>query len=134
MGFGVSFPLPLWNRNRGNIQAAEAAVEQAALQAGKIRAQVVADIATAELAYHDAAGRLRRYEDEIRVRSAQVRESIAFAYQKGGASLVDLLTAERDDNDVRLAAAQAMSDTAGAAADLLAARNVLSETELTSPE
>ena len=31
VGFGVSFPVPLWNRNRGNILAAEAAREQARL-------------------------------------------------------------------------------------------------------
>jgi hypothetical protein len=46
--------------------------------------------------------------------------------------LVDLLEAERADNDARLAAAQAMSDTASAVADLKAARNVLSEAELKS--
>ena len=45
---------------------------------------------------------------------------------------MDLLDAERTDNDIRLAIAQAMSDTAGAATDLIAARNVLSEAELNS--
>jgi outer membrane protein, heavy metal efflux system len=61
-----------------------------------------------------------------------VRESVAFAYDKGGASLVNLLDAERTDNDVRLATAQAMSDTASAVADLEAAQGVLSESELKS--
>jgi cobalt-zinc-cadmium efflux system outer membrane protein len=82
------------------------------------------------LAYQEARARLQRYQEQIRPRSAQVRESVAFAYDKGGASLVDLLTAERDDNNVRLAAAQALSDTASTAADLKAARTVVSETEL----
>jgi cobalt-zinc-cadmium efflux system outer membrane protein len=59
-----------------------------------------------------------------------VRESVAFAYEKGGASLVNLLDAERTDNDVRLATAQAMSDTASAVADLEAAQSVLAESEL----
>ena len=57
---------------------------------------------------------------------------MAFAYNKGGASLVDLLNAEQTDNTVRLAVAQAMSDTASTAADLIAARTVLSEIELNS--
>jgi len=74
---------------------------------------------------------LRQYQEQIRPRSAQVRQSIAFAYSKGGASLVDLLTAERDDNNVRLATAQALSDAASTAADLKAARTIVSETELT---
>jgi cobalt-zinc-cadmium efflux system outer membrane protein len=57
--------------------------------------------------------------------TTKVRETVAFAYEKGGASLVDLLQAERTDNDVRLATVQAMSDTAGARADLEAAQAVL---------
>jgi cobalt-zinc-cadmium efflux system outer membrane protein len=130
MGIGVSFPLPLWNLNRGNIRAAEAAREQSALALAKVKAQAQADVANAWLAYEEARGRLRRYTEQIRPKSAQVRESVAFAYSKGGASLVDLLTAERDDNNVRLATAQALSDTASAAADLKAARAVVSEREL----
>lgn len=132
LGLGVSFPLPLWNHNRGNILAAEATKQQSALALGKIGAQAQADIATAEVAYQEARQRFQRYQDQIRPRSAQVRQSIAFAYSRGGASLVDLLTAERDDNNVRLATAQALSDTAGTAADLKAARTTVSETELNS--
>lgn len=133
MGLGVSFPLPLWNHNRGSIRAAEAARDQSALSLGKITAQARADTANAEVSYQEAQVRLRRYQDQIRPRSAQVRESVAFAYSKGGASLVDLLTAERDDNNIRLATAQARSDTASAAADLKAARAIVSETELHLP-
>ncbi len=132
VGIGVSFPIPLWNLNRGAIQAAEAAKEQNAIALGKAKAQVLADIANAEASYHESLERLKRYQEQIRPKAAKVRESVAFAYEKGGASLVDLLTAERDDNSVRLATAQAMSDTISAAADLEAARYVLSENDLNS--
>ena len=50
VGFGVSFPLPLWNRNRGNIIFAESAVSQARLALQKIQAQAAADIATSRFA------------------------------------------------------------------------------------
>ena len=46
---------------------------------------------------------------------------MAYSYQKGGASLLDLLVAQRNDNDVRLALAQAASDAALALAALKAA-------------
>jgi outer membrane protein TolC len=46
---------------------------------------------------------------------------VAYAYEKGGTSLLDLLVAERNDNDVRLALAQAASDMTLAAATLKAA-------------
>jgi cobalt-zinc-cadmium efflux system outer membrane protein len=130
LGIGVSFPLPLWNLNGGNIKAAQASVDQFAFAVGKIRTQRAADMANAESEYNEAHARWLKYRDQTAPKSTQVRESVAFAYEKGGASLVDLLDAERTDNDVRLATVQAMSDTANAIADLVAARNVLPQREL----
>jgi cobalt-zinc-cadmium efflux system outer membrane protein len=121
IGIGVSFPIPLWNRNRGNIMAAEAAREQARLAYEKIKAQAVAEIATALLAYDDARARWESYRDNIRPKSEQIRKTITYAYEKGGASLLDLLSTQRNDNDVRLAAAQAQSDILVALAALNAA-------------
>ncbi len=130
MEVGVSFPLPLWNLNKGNIKAAEASAEQFKAALGKARTQVAADIAQAESEYNEAYARWLRYRDMTGPKSKKVRESVAYAYEKGGASLVNLLDAERTDNDIRLATAQAMNDTAGAIADLIAARFVLSEAEV----
>ncbi len=121
IGLGVSFPLPLWNRNRGNILGAEANREQARMAYEKTKAQAAADIATAALAYEEAVRRWQDYRDRIRRESEQVRQTKTYAYQKGGASLLDMLVAQRDDNDVRLAALQAASDTAAALATLRAA-------------
>jgi cobalt-zinc-cadmium efflux system outer membrane protein len=130
IGLGVSFPLPLWNGNRGNIRAAQAAYEQARLAYEKARAQAEADVATAGLAYDEARKRWQHYRDSIRPKSEQVRRTKAYAYQKGGASLLDMLVAERDDNDVRLAAMQAANDTAAAAAALKAASLQIQPSEL----
>jgi cobalt-zinc-cadmium efflux system outer membrane protein len=127
---GVSFPLPLWNRNGGNIKAAQAAMDQFEKALGKIKTQAMADIANAESAYREAHERWLLYRDETAPKSAKVRDSIAFKYKKGAATLVDLLNAEQTDNSIRLALAQAMNDTASTAADLVAARTVLTETEL----
>jgi outer membrane protein, heavy metal efflux system len=129
-GIGVSFPLPLWNLNGGNIKAAQASVDQFTMAAGKARTQMEADISNAESGYNEAHARWLSYRDKTAPKSTNVRDSVAFAYEKGGASLVDLLDAERTDNDIRLATVQAMSDTASAIADLVAARNVLTRTEL----
>jgi len=130
LGLGVSFPLPLWNRNKGNIRAAEAAREQARLALEKTQAQAAADIATARLAYDSAFQRWQSYRDTIRPKSEQIRKAMAYAYEKGGASLLDLLIAERNDNEVRLAAAQAAGDTAIAAAAFKAANQVIQSSEV----
>jgi cobalt-zinc-cadmium efflux system outer membrane protein len=127
---GVSFPLPLWNHNGGNIAAAQASVDQFAMAAGKARTQMEADIANADSEYNEAHARWLNYHDTTAPKSVKVRDSVQFAYEKGGASLVDLLNAEQTDNTIRLALAQAMSDTASAVADMVAARYVMPQGEL----
>jgi len=131
-GLGVSFPLPLWNLNRGNITAAQASLEQYQDALGKVQAQAAADAASAQVEYQEASARLRRYQTAILSQSAKSRASISFAFEKGSATLVDLLEAERTDNTVRLAAAQAMADTASATADVMAARTTVTELSMTS--
>jgi outer membrane protein, heavy metal efflux system len=124
-GIGVSFPLPLWSRNRGGIEAAKARVDENEAALAKARAIAASDVANARVEFREAAERLRKYQDGILPRSRQVREAVAFAFDKGGSTLVDLLEAERADNDARLATAQALSDTAMAVVDLNAAVDVM---------
>ncbi len=124
VGFGVSFPLPLWNRNGGNLAAARAVLQQTTTNAEKVRAQVMADIAVARMSYSAAVTRWQRYRDELTPKSRQVRDSVSLAYENGGAALLDLLAAQRNDNEVRLATTQAAADAANAAANLRAALNL----------
>jgi cobalt-zinc-cadmium efflux system outer membrane protein len=121
VGFGLSLPVPFWNFNLGAVHTAAAASEQSRLAVEKTEAQIAADVLTARVTYRAAKLRWRAYRDSIRQRSAQVRQAVAYAYEKGNATLLDLLSAERNDNDVRLGAAQAAGDTAAAAAALKAA-------------
>jgi cobalt-zinc-cadmium efflux system outer membrane protein len=125
VGLALSFPLPLWNHNRGGIRAAEAQREQARLAVEKVRAQITADIVSTQAEYRAALERFRVHRDEIQPKSASVVQTVAFAYQNGGASLLDLLVAQRNDNEIRLATAQAAADTAVAVADLKAALNMM---------
>jgi cobalt-zinc-cadmium efflux system outer membrane protein len=124
VGFGISLPLPIWNQNGGNIRAAQAAQSAAESQVGKVETQIASDISVAEAAYQEAVTRWRRYESNIQPRSAEVLKIISYAYQKGGASLLDLLSAERDDNAIRLETAQSMADSATAAATLVNVKNI----------
>ena len=125
VGVGLSFPLPLWNRNRGNILTAQAARNQAQAQLDKVRTQVAADIATARAACEEARIRVDAYLSDLEPKSASIVRTVEYAYDKGGASLVELLTAERNDNDIRLATARAQADAASAALSLAAAFNRL---------
>jgi cobalt-zinc-cadmium efflux system outer membrane protein len=130
IGIGISFPLPLWNWNRGAIQAAVGAREQARLAMEKARTQVASDLVTTRVAYEEATERWRQYRDELLAKSRQVLESIQFAYQKGAVPLVALLDAQQSDNTLRLAAAQARADRATAVVNMAAARQTVGENDL----
>lgn len=127
VGFGLSFPLPLWNRNTGNIKAAEAARRQAEVAMQKIEGQVASEVASARVAYAEATHRWQAYQSDLASKSGKVLETVQFAYKKGGASLLDLFAAQRTDNEVRTATVQAMGDRAVAAATLAAALNALEQ-------
>lgn len=132
IGLGVSFPIPIWNQNKGAIDSARATVEQSRFALAKLQAQMVSDLVNARAAYGEATNRLERYREQIRPQSAYARDAIIFKFNKGGAALVDLLEAERTDNDVRLATAQAMADTASTDADLIAASAAFTESDLSA--
>ncbi len=125
VGFGLSLPLPLWNRNGGAIHAARAARDQAQAELDQARIQATADLAVARSAVRDAESRAAAYRDRLQPKSADVLHTVMFAYEKGGASLLDLLSAQRNDNDIRQAAAHAEADAASARIALAAALNRL---------
>lgn len=121
IGMGVSLPVPLWNRYDGEILGAKAVRDQAQAQLDKTRRRAAADVATARIAYHEASARASRYQTVLLPKSAEVARSVAYSYEKGGAALVDLLQAERNDNMIRVASVQAQADAASAAVALRAA-------------
>jgi cobalt-zinc-cadmium efflux system outer membrane protein len=129
MGFSISLPLPAWNRYKGEICAAQVAQNDALREIHKIKAQIVSDRNQAVAAYSTARQRWQDYRNSVQPKSTQNKENISFAYKKGGATLLDLLSAQRTDNEVRLGAAQASADTLSALADLAAAFNVELNTE-----
>ena len=120
-GVGVSFPLPLFSLNRGAIRAAEVTRASARRALDQVRAQAWAEIEAARVSFRAALHKRNAYRDELLPRALKVQQTIAFAYEKGGASLLELLEAERSLNDVRLAASSVSAELVSAAADLRAA-------------
>ena len=114
-------PLPFWDHYSGEILSAQAARAQAEAQLDKVRVQVSADVAAARVAFHEASQRAERYRLSLVPKSGEATKSVSYAYAKGGASLVDLLEAERDDNEIRVAAVQSMADAISTGAALLSA-------------
>jgi cobalt-zinc-cadmium efflux system outer membrane protein len=121
-GFGVSLPLPLFNRNTGAIRAASVAAESARrdLVRGRVRAEQ--DLAATRQALDVARARAGRLAGELVPKATSVRDTVRYAWEQGGASLLELLEAERNANDLLLAATAAQGDLAAARADYRAAR------------
>jgi cobalt-zinc-cadmium efflux system outer membrane protein len=121
-GFGVSFPLPVFNLNGGAIRAAQVAVESARRDLARGRVRVQQDLAATRDALETARVRALRLVNDLLPKSQKVRDIVRFAYEQGAASLLELLEAERNANDIRLAAVSARGDLAAARADFFAAR------------
>lgn len=122
VGFGVSFPLPVFNHNSGAIRAAQIALESARRDLARGRVRVQQDLATTRDAFETARMRALRLVNDLLPKAQSVRDTVRFAYEQGAASLLELLEAERNANDIRLAAVAARGDLAAARADFLAAR------------
>src|SRR5262245_55320674 len=101
--FGVSIPLPLWNREQGNIQEARSKVSQATAEREALENTIRMEVTTA----------FRRYESAVRslqlIRTGVVGETEAgfsitqLAYRLGDAKLTDIVFQQRSLIDAQLA-------------------------------
>jgi cobalt-zinc-cadmium efflux system outer membrane protein len=124
VGLGVAVDLPLWNRHRGEIAEAAVSRERAARERERLRAAIASEQATARVGFESALARWRSFRQTIVPKAEKARQTVVYAYQNGGASLLELLEAERSANDVAVASAQAASDALSRAADLAAAASL----------
>jgi outer membrane protein, heavy metal efflux system len=110
LGTGLTFPLPIFDRNQGEIARTRSEVERARAAADTVRAQVIDDVETAYVSLRASQERVELYERVYLEKSRQSREVAEFAYRKGATSILDLLDAERTDRATRLAYRQAVAD------------------------
>jgi cobalt-zinc-cadmium efflux system outer membrane protein len=108
--FFYNMPLQFFNRNQGEIQRASYGITQAQQQASETTQQVSTDVVQAyeNLRTNDQIVQLYQggYVDEAK----QSRDISEYAYQKGAASLLDYLDAERTYRANQLAYRQALAN------------------------
>jgi cobalt-zinc-cadmium efflux system outer membrane protein len=103
MGVGISFPIPLFNRNQGEIARTRSEQRRADLLAQATRNQVLQDVETAYVSFQWSRERVRLYEQTYLSRAKESRDTAEFAFQKGATSILDLLDAERTYRATQLA-------------------------------
>jgi cobalt-zinc-cadmium efflux system outer membrane protein len=99
---GLSLPLPIFYRQDGEIRRAEADRTTQALSEARVEATAVSDVETAWASWGAARARVERMERALLERARTARDLVTIQYQKGAASLLDLLDAQRTFNATQL--------------------------------
>jgi outer membrane protein, heavy metal efflux system len=99
-GMGLAVPLPLFNRNQGNIQRARLNVSQTQAELAALEDQVVFEVRQAERLYTVTRAAVERIERSLLPKARQEHDRVEKLYLAGKASELDFLTAERDQDQV----------------------------------
>jgi cobalt-zinc-cadmium efflux system outer membrane protein len=121
LGFFFSAPLPVYNRNQGEIARASREQEQLRQSLEAVQAQVTSDVAGAFEEYESARTLAAEIERDLLEPTKQARDTTAYVYQAGASTLVDVLDAQRAFNDTMSAYYDALADYRRASAKLSAA-------------
>jgi outer membrane protein, heavy metal efflux system len=102
MGFSVTIPIRIFDKNQGEKARTQLEINRT----GKLRdanvAQIYSDVDSAFAALNNNLTLLRPYKSTYLQQAAEVRETVSFAYERGGASLLDFLSAQNDYRSIQL--------------------------------
>ena len=93
--FGLTLTPPIFNRFQGEIVKARADLTAQKTQLAKTEAQVLNEVQTAFTQFKSAKSRVERAERELLEHAKQTRDLVQLQYQKGAASLLEYLDAQR---------------------------------------
>jgi cobalt-zinc-cadmium efflux system outer membrane protein len=102
IGGSVSVPLRIFDRNQGEKARTQIEIDRTHRLQEIATAQVYADVDSALSTLNGNINLLRAYKAKYLDEAANVRDTISFAYQNGGASLLDFLNAQNEYRSIRL--------------------------------
>jgi cobalt-zinc-cadmium efflux system outer membrane protein len=103
LGASVNFPLRINDRNQGEKARTELDIRKTQREKDAAEAQVFSDVDSAYTTVISTVTLLKTYKATYLDVASSVRDTVQFAYNRGGATLVDFLDAEKSYRDVRLA-------------------------------
>jgi cobalt-zinc-cadmium efflux system outer membrane protein len=92
---GLSGNIPVLYQQQGEIRRAESNALSAQRTLAKAKAQVLSDLTQSFAAYGAAASQVQRMESKLLQQARESRDLAQLMYQKGAASLIDFLDAQR---------------------------------------
>jgi cobalt-zinc-cadmium efflux system outer membrane protein len=102
VGFSVTVPLRIFDRNQGEKERTQLDIRRNERLQDANQAQVFSDADSAFATLNSNRVLLRGYKNKYLEQATRVRDTVSFAYQHGGASLLDFLSAQNDYRSVQL--------------------------------
>jgi cobalt-zinc-cadmium efflux system outer membrane protein len=99
LGLFFSVPLPVFNRNQGEIARVQAEQEQLRRQIQALKAQVHTEVKTAFQEFRSARELVESIENDLLKPAEQARDTSAYVYRSGASSLIEFLDAQRAFNE-----------------------------------
>ena len=118
LGVSVNIPLRIFDRNQGEKKRTQIDIDRSQQASEATRAQVFSDVDTAYELVRSNIALLKPYKEKYNDQALRVRDTVTFAYEHGGASLMDFLNAQSDYRQVQLAYAQLLGSYLTAEAQL----------------
>jgi outer membrane protein, heavy metal efflux system len=118
MGVAVTIPLRIFDRNQGERLRTKLDITRNERVRDAIEAQTYGDVDSAYATLLGTVTLLKPYKAQYLKQASAVRDTMTFSYQRGGASLLDFLGAQRDYRNVQLAYLNLVGSYLSAAAQL----------------
>lgn len=99
VGFFLSVPLPVFNRNQGEIARVTSEEVQLQKQMDALQSQVSGEVVGAYREYETARQLIGDIESDLLGLSQEARNTTTYVYQAGAGSLLDVLDAQRAFNE-----------------------------------
>jgi cobalt-zinc-cadmium efflux system outer membrane protein len=112
VGLFFSAPLPLFDRNQGNLARARQEDQQADVRVQQLERVVAADVDLAVAQYAAADASLISVETDMLTQARDVRAITDYAYRRGQATLIEFLDAQRAFNETMQAWNEARAEYA----------------------
>jgi len=114
IGVGFSFPLRIFDRNQGEIARTQAEITRVDAVREATALQVLAALDTDRQAALIQRERVISLRDVYLPKATRARDTVEYAYRRGGQSLLDFLDAQRSYRETALAHLQALGAYLGA--------------------
>jgi outer membrane protein, heavy metal efflux system len=102
IGFSVSVPLRIFDRNQGEKLRTQLDIDRSQKLLDATKAQVFSDVDSAYATVTSTVTLLQPYRDQYLQQASRVRDTIAFSYEHGAASLLDFLNAQAEYRSVQV--------------------------------